>query len=151
VFIFTSSCENLNEAGDDGGAEALENATRQKLSAKINGEDFSCMSYDIACKYEEGKYQIMGHGEGSTSLQLDIYGDSVGTYIIESKAQKTGAGYGSSDGALYWKVIGEPGEIEVTELTDSTMAGTFHAILCTDDSTSTVNITNGIFDCIIRQ
>lgn len=124
----------------------------KNLCFKIDGteENYDAQWTDIpAVGSNPARYRILweeGSGNTYKNIEMDIYGNAVGTYTVTSTNP-----HAANDGGFQYftasdnkNIQGQSGTIEITSINNNTLTGKF-TITATDGNGTTYQITEGNF------
>lgn len=134
--------------GDD-----AESNKQGSLSAMFNDQLFVASLNSLSAKKSDGPFNI-GTGYGFSGRDEDnalgffsIYVepvDTIGMFDLDMNSQSFST-LMDPDGNTWWNPLNVPFEIEIEELNDSTIKGTFSGSL-KNEQDSIIEITEGVFD-----
>ena len=156
--LFTFSCKSDDDGGGGGGAAS------GTMTAKVDGTTVSTIEMTTAAQISGGSLQITGNNGGTSdnkAFMLAIVSvDGAGTYPIGGGANvfnvasytESNASNPSNPQVVVWSAPFDDtqvGEINISELTDSRVKGTFSFQAKNPDG-NIKNITEGSFDVALN-
>ena len=112
------------------------------FTADVDGAGFGSLSAFISVT----STGIYGQ-DASGTLSIDFADDSVGEYVIDSTNNGNAGFYSSFSAQNSWDTDGAGGigKIIISAKTDTTLIGTFYFTATSENDSSTISVTNGVF------
>ena len=115
------------------------------FSADVDGVGFSSLSAFITVSTGPG---VSIHGQdGIGTMSIDMEDSSIGEYVIDSTNTGNSGVWSSFSEQNVWRTDnGGTGKIIIVSKTDTTITGTFYFTATSENDSSTINVTDGVFE-----